>query len=68
MSKKLKMFVWQDVLRDYTSGMMVVLAHDVEEARGLLYAIDDGYLSKEDIARTPIEVTTPRAFYVHGGG
>ena len=32
----LKMFVWEHVLKDYTDGLMVALAHDVEEARALL--------------------------------
>ena len=29
----LKMFVWLNVLEDYTSGMIAVLAEDVDQAR-----------------------------------
>ena len=32
----LKLFVWEGVLFDYTAGMMVALAEDVEQARALI--------------------------------
>lgn len=32
----LKMYVWEHVLKRYTYGLMVALAHNVEEARSLL--------------------------------
>jgi len=31
-----KLFVWQDVLTDYTSGIMFALANSVEEAREVI--------------------------------
>lgn len=65
--KKLKLFVWQGVLRDYTPGMMVALAYDVDHARQLLresicYSVEDDLSSEPDI------VTEPAAFWVAGGG
>ena len=27
------MYVWENVLRDYTSGMVVILAKDLDEAK-----------------------------------
>lgn len=63
---KLKMFVWVDVLTNYTSGMMVALAHNVEEARTLLLA-KCPHLPPEDLAKFPYEITKPEAFIVSGG-
>ena len=36
MKKKLKLFVWQNVLRDYTSGIAFALAETEQEAREML--------------------------------
>jgi len=33
MKKKLKLFVWRDVLCDYTCGLIAAIAHDEDEAR-----------------------------------
>ena len=41
MTKKLKLFVWKNVLSDYTSGIMFALAYDVEEARKAIMASFD---------------------------
>ena len=73
MSRKLKMYVWEGVLCDYTCGMAVALAHSAEEAKELLIASDSGcYLNQWDGLKLdgvePIEVTTPTAFSVYGGG
>lgn len=38
---KLKLFVWEGVLRDYTSGMVCILAKDLSQAFELLYQKDD---------------------------
>lgn len=34
----LKLFVWENVLRDYTAGIAFALAHDADEARRLIVA------------------------------
>ena len=36
MSKKLKLFVWEGVLTDYTKGIMFALAFSVDEARNVI--------------------------------
>ena len=67
MKKDLKLFVWEHTLKDYSYGMVCVLAHDLEEAWDLIrekqaYALDamDG-----DEYRV---VEKPEAFICWGGG
>jgi hypothetical protein len=36
-----KMYVWEDVLTDYTSGVVVVMAKSVEEARKIAHDYQD---------------------------
>lgn len=71
----MKLFIWQgdNVLADYTSGMIVALAPDLE---GALKAIEANYRSYMGLfPALPSEVVdlgasdaTPRAWAVHGGG
>lgn len=44
MTEKLKLFVWEGrgVLQNYTSGMICVLAHNLEEALRLIEKKSDG--------------------------
>lgn len=72
-SKELKLFVWEEVLCNYTAGMMVALAPDVETARELLraqqakeYYYDEQRVEK-DLQKAPLVCTTPVAFYIWGG-
>lgn len=65
--KKLKLYVWQNVLTDYTDGVMFALATSPEEARKLLLA-GTSYLPKEDLDKEPDVYETPVAFSVWGGG
>lgn len=70
MTKKketLKMFVWEDVLTDWTPGLMVALAHNVEEAREMLLN-EDGYIPEDDRMKEPKVYETPKAVLVWGGG
>jgi len=70
MEEKLKLFVWEGVLVDFTAGMMVALAHDVEEARKLLkqkLLQDHLECPGSDLDDEPTVVTSPSAFYVWGG-
>ena len=71
--KPLKLFVWEDVIPDYTDGCFVVLAASVEEAREQLRARfikDCGGVSETveiDIASEPkyvIDCTEPFVFYI----
>ena len=65
-----KLFVWEGVLANYSSGMIVVLAPDLETA---LAITKDDYM-RADMGRvTPTVVDLsgkiePQIWYVHGGG
>jgi sugar-specific transcriptional regulator TrmB len=65
----LKLFVWENVLTDYTEGLVCVLAHDEAEAWKLLKKKDElaVFILKRD-GNKPKVVTKPEAFVVHGGG
>ena len=67
MSKKMKLFVWEDVLTDYTAGVMFALAPDVETARKMLLETCD-YLPADDLAKEPKVYLEPFALAVWGGG
>ena len=63
---KLRLYVWEGVLADYTSGMAVALAESPAHARQLLEK-RMGRLDS-DLLSAPLTVTKPAAFYVYGGG
>lgn len=72
--EKLKMFVWQNVLTDYTDGMIVVLAPDLPTAiqvaekqciKSMGYIMDS---FKKAMSKKPTIVTKPSCFFVYGGG
>jgi hypothetical protein len=65
-----KLYVWTDALRDYTAGMIVALAPDLETA---LTAAAEDYVRAEMGRQDPevIEIsndTPARVFWVYGGG
>jgi len=67
-TKKLKLFVWEGVLADYTSGVMFALAKDVESARKMLLEKYPGSWSLErDILLEPKVYSEPFSFAVWGG-
>lgn len=66
----MKLYVWTDVLRDYTEGMIVAVAPDLEAA---LAAADGEFIRSEMGRQTPIVIditgdTPAQVFYVYGGG
>lgn len=71
---ELKLYVWEGVLTDYTSGIAFALASSVEEARQAIYdksEKEDGYISstlKADIAGEPIVCNSTEGFFIWGGG
>lgn len=67
MRKKLRLYVWQGVLTDYSDGIMFALAFSADHARELLLA-DCSYIPKGDLAQVPQAFDTPVAFSVWGGG
>ena len=64
----MKIFIWEEVLRDYTDGMAIAYAETLEEALEKF----PGYVA--DALGRPTDVidcdenTTPFATYVYGGG
>lgn len=72
--KDLKLFVWEDVLTDYTSGIAFALAENVEEARKIIFdrfEKEESYLSdtlKSDLASEPKVIDNKEGFYIWGGG
>ena len=62
-----KMYVWEDVLCDWSCGMIVAYAESVEQAREIVRKEHEEYIYAET-HRDPIEISGPAAFYVYGGG
>lgn len=67
MRKKLQLFVWVNVLSDYSDGIMFALAHDVEEARKAIIASAGGSVA-HDLAKEPEVFDNVVGFAVWGGG
>jgi len=68
MEPKLKLYLWKDVLCDYTAGMMGALAESPEQALELLQKELAGYQVEWDLAQPYTVHETPIAFHVWGGG
>ena len=72
--KDLKLFIWENVLTDYTSGIAFALAENPEEARKIIFAKfekKEQYLSdtlKSDLSDEPEMIDTKDGFYIWGGG
>lgn len=72
--RDLKLFVWENVLTDYTSGRAFALAENVEEARKIIFdrfKTEEGYLSdtlKADLADEPKVMDCKEGFHILGGG
>lgn len=70
----MKLFVWTDVLTDYTSGIAFALAENADEARKLIlekYEKEQSYISDmlvSDLNAEPLVVESKEGFYVWGGG
>ena len=73
---KLKLYVWEGVLADYTNGIAFAMAGTVEEARQAIYdkcEKEDGYVPsilKSDISGWPSVIVdgATEGFYIWGGG
>ena len=72
----LKLFVWKDVLCNYTCGMIVALAHDEQEAYQLVRKASEeqwgacrlaDFTVEQCQEHTPLIFTAPTACYVWGG-
>ena len=67
MNAMLKLFVWEDVLKDYTAGVIFALAENVDEARELVLATHGEYVASET-GKEPQVFDSPVAFASWGGG
>lgn len=67
-SKQLKMYVWHDVLRDYTPGMVCILAHNYEEAIKTAREQLPDYVTDDFAGGEHKVYDKPQAEYVYGGG
>ena len=63
----LKMYVWEGVLTDWTSGLVACMATSVEEARSLACA-SLGREDREIMTEEPEIYDSPSCVYVYGGG
>jgi len=66
---KMRVFVWEGVLTDYTSGMMVAIAPTIEEARAALLK-ECNYIPESDLSQQPKEfdLSETVSFVCWGGG
>jgi len=77
----MKLFVWEEILCDYSCGIGFALADNIEEARNLIikkYCPDktcgecgfgeDRCMLVEDLQPEPMIYESPIGYYVWGGG
>ena len=75
--EKYKLYVWENVLKDYTCGIMFALAESKEQAIKLIkekYSktqriedVDNSMVGYELIKIKPLIITEPSGFYIWGG-
>ena len=63
----LKLYVWEGVLCDYTCGMAVVLAHNLDEVKLIIGRDFPDYVVEQLPLGQCQRVTEPKGFYVYGG-
>lgn len=69
MEKRLKLYVWQNVLVDYTPGIMFALAETPKEARRLIIEKSDcSETVRQELTKKPEVYKNKIAFYLFGGG
>jgi hypothetical protein len=67
MENNLNLYVWEDVLRDYSSGIVFALAESPQEARTMIIEqIGDFY--EHEFKVEPQLVTEKKVFIKYGGG
>lgn len=69
-TKKYKLYVWEDVLSDYTSGIAFAVAKSPEEAREkVMKVLGGGSYLRDELAGAPgeYELDTSPGFALYGG-
>lgn len=64
--KKLKLYLWEGALSDYTDGIMGALAPDLKTAKKLLKELDKN--TESEFNEKHKVITKPYAFRAYGGG
>ncbi len=65
----LKLYVWEDVLHNYGPGLLVCLAHSLEEAHKVVKEKHgDNYAIREALGSNYKVITEPESFLAWGGG
>jgi len=64
----LKLYVWEDVLTDYTSGIAFALAESVEQAREVIQQKGLPEFRMQELDSGPVIIDQPEGFYLYGGG
>jgi len=69
----MEMYVWEDVLTDYTSGMICVLANSKKKALEILKKEhgENSFVYREALFSEVTEVTKDseqKSYFVYGGG
>jgi hypothetical protein len=63
----IRLYVWEDVLTDYTSGVMFAMAESVDEARRLVR--ESGLPAyNTEVDEEPDVYDSPVGFHLYGGG
>ena len=63
----MKLFLWTEVLTDYSDGVMFALANSVDEARELIKKGCD-YIPDYELEKEPKIIDSPFGFSMWGGG
>jgi len=67
--EQLKFYLWEDVLWDFSPGVMFALAANVKDARRLIRNTMPPCDSVEEgLARRPKVISRPFGYTLHGGG
>lgn len=67
MNEKLKLYVWEHVLQDYTDGIMFAFAESEDHARELILKKDKLANLNEELNQKPRCIESSEAFVVWGG-
>ena len=68
MNKKLKLFIWRNVLADYTSGIAFALAETEQEAREMLLKDEDCLARDASFKEKPLVYEDKMCDTLWGGG
>jgi len=66
---KLKLFVWEEVLTDYSHGIMFALAENVDQARKILIEKESEPTEfiEQELQDEPKIIESPEGFILWGG-